>query len=287
MSTRPTLKIDLEKIYAVTTKAVTRTSVFLGLGLNAATDPDFKKYELQGITHFQLLPPNLPDETVEHFKEEFSRWVLANGLRDLSEAFSLYLDQLFEACAIAATKGKIKRLNEIADAIKNFSEQGVPNKLNVLKQRFGVAAANQPNLKSLNKARSILAHRQGVVAPKDCAEDSSFRITWVGMDATLELPNGEAHDALRVPDGGIFLPEGGQVVVRTVARERVFKPRDVIALSATDLAEICWNIQRAAWELRTSSIAFFRKLGLKINEVSAPSGSPGADGKEENKGEDA
>ncbi len=135
-----------------------------------------------------------------------------------------------------------------ADEVRNFSEQGLPNKLNVLKQRFGVAAANQPNLKSLNKARRhFLAHRQGVVAPKDCAEDGSFRVTWVGMDATLETPSGEAHDAFRVPDGGVFLPEGGQVVVRTVARERVFKSGDVIGLSATDLAEICWNIQGAAW----------------------------------------
>lgn len=270
MSPRLTLRINLERIYAITTKAVTRTAVFIGLGLNAARDPEFKKYELQGITHFQMLPENLPDETVEHFKEEFYRWVVANGLRDLSEAFSLYLDQIFEACAIASAKGSVSNLKGISAEVGKFSLQGLPNKLNVLKQKFGVIAANQPNLKSLNKARSILAHRQGVVALGDCGKDGFFRVTWVGLDATLETPIGEVHDALRVPEGGIFLPEGGQITVHTVERMRAFRAGEVIALNATDLAEICWNMQGAAAEIRDSSIAFFRKVGIALNEMAGP-----------------
>jgi hypothetical protein len=252
MSTQPTLRINLEKIYEVVTKAVTRTSVFLGVGLNAAADPAFRKYELEGITHFQFLPPSLPAETVDHFKEEFYRWVVANGLRDLSEAFSVYLDQLFEACAIAATRGTVDQLNTVVDQVDRFSSQGVPNKLNMLKQKFGVVAANQPNLKSLNKARSVFAHRQGIVAPTDCAEDGMFRITWVGVDGVLETPTGEVHDAFRVPEGGIPLPDGGQLTVRTVERERTFRAGEVLDLTATDLAEVCWNVHGAAWELRVA-----------------------------------
>jgi hypothetical protein len=44
--------IDFGKILAVALKGVRRATVFLGLGLNAALDPEFNKYQLPKLQKY-------------------------------------------------------------------------------------------------------------------------------------------------------------------------------------------------------------------------------------------
>ena len=65
------------------------------------------KYELTDISPIHLVPSNVPEETIAHFKTEFGRWVITNGLRELIETFALFLDRTHNACLfMAATRGR-------------------------------------------------------------------------------------------------------------------------------------------------------------------------------------
>ena len=75
-----------------------RAATFLGLGLNAAYDKNFKDYRLSKITRIDLVKPNASDDEIAHIKEEFSFWIIGNGLRELIETYNIFLDGLYDAC---------------------------------------------------------------------------------------------------------------------------------------------------------------------------------------------
>lgn len=49
--------IDLPAISNIVDKGVRRTAVFMGLGINAANNPDFKQYELAKFTDIEFIEP--------------------------------------------------------------------------------------------------------------------------------------------------------------------------------------------------------------------------------------
>jgi len=60
--------IDFGKLLEVALKGVRRATVFLGLGVNAALDKNFNKYQLTDIAQIQLLSPGVDAQTLFHFK---------------------------------------------------------------------------------------------------------------------------------------------------------------------------------------------------------------------------
>jgi hypothetical protein len=89
--------LDIDQIKEIVLKGVRRVAAFLGLGLNAARDPDFKKYHLTDFAMFCVIPDNLSDNEISHIKEGFEKWVIVNGLRELVESFAIFLDRIHTA----------------------------------------------------------------------------------------------------------------------------------------------------------------------------------------------
>lgn len=81
--------------------------VFVGLryswawAVNAAIDDGFRKYQLTSLTNIQLVPDNVPEETLKHFKEEFRLWIEAAGFRELADTFANYLDSVHHTREVA------------------------------------------------------------------------------------------------------------------------------------------------------------------------------------------
>lgn len=258
--------IDFDKIIDTARKGVKRATAFLGLGVNAAQDPNFNEYELTRITKLQLLPAELPQDTVNHLKEEFGIWIVGNGFRELVETFSVFLDQVHHACAvIGPSKGKLT-VAELAEKQSNFATQGFPNKLNMLQAGYSVAPKHPEYLKTLNKARNCLTHRRGIVGQLDCNEDQRLRVLWLGADIYIEEPSGTKHMIEDLPNGGLYLPEGGDVNMRMVERERQFEIGQLVKLSARDLAEVCWFILREAQATISSAVEFAKAAGVAVKE---------------------
>lgn len=251
------IEINLDNILDVAVRGVRRATVFMGLGVNAALDAEFTNYQLTHLTNIQLVP-NVAQEAVSHFKDEFKIWIEANGFRELVETFSKYLDALHQACLVIK-KGK-------EDQQKTFEQQGFPNKLNLLSTSFSVCPKHIDYLKSLNKARNCFTHRQGIVGQEDVTAGDSLSVLWLGMDLFVETPTGEKHMLNVIPEGGLLLPDGGSVKMQMMERERTFAIGTQVKFSTRDLAEICWFFDREARSALASAVEFAKKSGVTVNE---------------------
>lgn len=257
------LEINFDEILDVALRGVRRASIFMGLGVNAAQDAQFANYQLTHITKIQLVPNNVTQETLKHFKDEFKTWVEANGFRELVEAFSSFLDLLHQACLAINGRNQKLALQGVYEKQKSFELQGFPNKLNNLEIAFAVRPKNTEYLKSLNKARNCLTHRRGIVGPEDTEAGDELRVLWLGMDIFIETPSGEKH-MLNDFQPGLYLPEGGTVMAQMVERLRTYERGTPVSLSTRELAEICWFFEREARTAVLSGVEFAKRSGIVV-----------------------
>jgi hypothetical protein len=245
-------RVDFQKILEVALKGVRRATVFLGLGVNAALDSKFDKYQLTDIAQVQLLPSSVDDKTLSHFKDEFKTWVVANGLRELIETFSEFLEKLHEACFVIANHNRQLTVHTLTEQQTAFEKNGLPTKFAVLKDKFTVAPTHTAYILTLNQARNCLTHRSGVVKRIDCNMNNSLKVNWLGMDLIVQTPSGDRH----LLEKGRVETEGGDIMMQFVERERVFPVRSVVRFSPKDLAEICWFFIREAQSTCATAVEF-------------------------------
>lgn len=258
-----TYHIDLKKTLEVALLGTRRASAFMGLGVNAALDMEFTKYQLTQITKIQLLPDNIPPEVLNHIKEEFKVWVEGNGFRELVETFSVFLDNIYQVCAAVEASGKRIEIYDFQKKMKKYGREGFPNKLNILSSNFNVKPQHADYIKSLNKARNCLTHRRGIVGAED-TDGQYLCVRWLGMNIFIQTPSGEKHPLENIPDGGLYLPDGGNVMLQFDERERQFPLGELLKLSTKDLAEICWFFQQQAISTISSTTDYLKSAGVKI-----------------------
>lgn len=263
------INIDLDKLLEVALNGVRRASVFMGLGVNAAIDDDFRKYQLSPLTNIQLIPDNVPDETLKHFKDEFRLWIEAAGFRELADTFANYLDSVYHTCLTMKATNEKSSLADIPEIHAQFCKEGFPNKLNILLQRFSVGPTHSPYLLSLSRARNCLTHRRGIIGDEDLRGESEFSTKWLGIDVFIEEPDGKQHLFNETPPDGLLLTNGGSVMIKLIERVRTFKRGDKLILSTRDLAEVCWFYDREARSILKSVLEFASSIGIKISQKAA------------------
>jgi hypothetical protein len=155
-------------------------------------------------------------------------------------------------------------LADVPEIQAKYRREGFPNKLNVLSQRFGVAAERPSHLLSLSRARNCLTHRRGVVGDDDLRGATEFSIQWLGLNMFIEEPNGTRHPFDETPPDGLYLPEGGTVIAQFAERRRLFKRGEKVILSTRELAEICWLYEREARAVLSRVLEFAKSVGVDI-----------------------
>jgi len=63
--------INFDALKDIALRGIRRTSVFLGLGINAARDERLKKWQLTTSSMFRVIPNDVDVETINHFKSTF------------------------------------------------------------------------------------------------------------------------------------------------------------------------------------------------------------------------
>ncbi len=132
------VNINFDTILDVALKGVRRAAAFMGFGVNAATNPDFNKYQLTDITHIQILPENIPLESVIHMKKHFLTWIVGCGLRELIESYSVFLDRIFLALTqVVVIQDNFP--NTVAERnYRHFQHEGISGKLTKLKDVYNI-----------------------------------------------------------------------------------------------------------------------------------------------------
>ena len=256
--------INYDLILDTALRGVRRAAVFMGLGLNVAIDPNFRDYELTNIAAIQLVPPNADERTIAHYKENFALWITANGLRELIEAFSVFLDQVYDASQhIAVNKGH-RTPDDALKHYKKFTEKGVKDKLERLVADFVISTSHPTHIGTIYMARNCLTHRLGRVDLRDCNEDSVLVVKWIGLDMIATTKDGKSM-MLDLPlKEPLHFEEEASISPKFVEHEQRFHLGSVIHIPPKHLAEICWFIAEEAKSIIRSALDYAAKMGIEV-----------------------
>jgi hypothetical protein len=258
--------INFDEILRIMHTGVIRAGTFMGYGINAAEDPNFKNYQLTKFTNIAVVLPDLSDERIADDKKNFRRWIECNGLRELTEAFSLFIDAIHQACMFIAVENPIPADFDSASRQTRFSKKGLEERLDILERKFGVEPKHRDQVVSINRARNCLSHRWGTVGDDDVDDQSVLKISWLGLDMVLREPNGN-EIVFRHDSEPIFLAKGAKAVARVTMREHAFKVGEQFSLSTHDIAEICWFYQNESIHVHKSALAFAESKGHVIQAI--------------------
>lgn len=263
------ININLPAIKNIAIKGVRRTAVFMGLGINAANNPDFKQYELTQITNFEFIEPISDEKTLNNFKTEFGRWIVINGLRELIETFCVFLDEIHLACLfVALTIGQIPKDRFQSQNMK-FRHYGLNDKFTHLNNDFNVSIKLSDYLVSINQARHCLTHRRGIVGIEDCLNRKELIVRWKGIDIYAETPSGEKISLLPLPEERPILIKGSEVKLEFQEHSKIFPLKSIVTFSPRDLAEICNFTLMQINEINRSTLEYAKNSGIPVTEPEA------------------
>jgi hypothetical protein len=262
---KKTIIINFAKIKEIALLGVRRTAVFMGLGINAALDENFRNFDLTKIIQLQFVPQDVDDKTIAHIKEEFGIWIISCGFRELIETFLVFLDEIHLASLHMAVSRGIISSEDAKKYGPAFPKKGIKDKLPILLNRFGIYPNNSDFIITINQARNCLTHRRGIVGVEDCYDKQKLEIKWIGFDIFLETPSGEIFCTYPLPEEGIYLKDGGTAGIKFTERTLNFKIGEQLKLSPRNLAEICQFIILSTHEICANFLRYADSLGIKIN----------------------
>lgn len=260
------ITVNLDQIKEIALKGIRRTTIFLGLGVNAARNENFNMYQLPENHYLRLVPENASEQKIKRFKENFEKWIISNGLRELIETFGLFLDKIHQACLwFATTKGSMgpEEANTHGPA---FEKKGVEEKLKTLRTRFSILTDTEKYFASINQARNCITHRQGRIGSKDLKGKDSLHLTWWTLEIVAQTADGKVVSLTPIPKEGIYLEKAGTIGVKFLERLRQFKLGEIIELTPKDINEICFLVYKAANDIVASTMNYANKIGIKSNE---------------------
>jgi hypothetical protein len=262
-------QIDFDAVLAPAFICVNRACIFMGFGTNAARDPNFKTYQLPELPQFQVVPAELPDETLAEFKDEFGIWVVGNGLRELVEAWELVLDG-FHAVILqsefwAASKSSSPNPEQYTKRELQFTKLGISKKFDLLEKKFEIHFPFRIELESLKKARNCLTHRFGNVTEHDLNEVGCLAISWRALelfgrhkDGSEFLPNIEGPYPIDFPVDSPFMMRPGVRRKRVSLGEKIhFEPREIKGL--------CYTYLVAVQQAKEAFVKYIEGIGGVVN----------------------
>jgi hypothetical protein len=265
------VNIDLDQVSAIARVGVERAALFLGLGLNAMRRADFRDYQLNKLVvqsgqtsmPVDFFPSDLPNDTVDGFKKEFSLWVTGCGLREMLEHYALFLDHLHKyGLLVQQAKGLLGERDPEKEQ-RAFNRNGnMGEKLRLLKERFQVAPSEPETITQLYLARNCLTHDLGIVRAKHCDDQGIFRISWTTFDwiARGEETGSEQPLSSLI---GCRANESISIDIRSVQRARSFNLGNKMEFSQQDLWELCLNFHQIGIPtIVTSFISFLKAHNL-------------------------
>jgi hypothetical protein len=221
----------------------------MGLGLNAAHRKEFRDYQLhklpivpgQTSQPIELVPTDLPDKRIDVFKSEFAVWITGCGLRELTEHYALFLDQIHAyALAVLQQREKLAAIGDPEKLQIEFNRRfGIRDKLKALRKRFGIETEESDAIEGLYEARNCLTHDFGNVLPKRYNSADAFVLRWRALDLVARgVDTGEERPLVDLI--GKVTSEETDFLMKVAERKKSFKVGDKLGFSQQDLWEICY-----------------------------------------------
>lgn len=203
---------------------------------------------------------------------EFAQdWLLCAFLRDSIEITGLFLDECLSVCTLIqlAAKGKVSgsEVHHVMNVLpEKYHKLHFPEKLARLEREFGVRSPFTSHVSSLNRARTCVVHRLGIVSPLDVNEDNGLVVTWrTTQMVAREIASGKE---LVLDRPGLLVENESMVEMRFIDHQRRFALGEQVKLTPFEI----YSCIVTFWAFGTSTAEaienFSRSLGLGPNASS-------------------
>lgn len=214
-----------------------------------------------------FVPANGAQLKHDDAKAEAQDWLLRGFLRDAIEAAGLFLDECLQVCEVfpLVAMGSVNatELDRVFhDLPRRNHKLHFPQKLEKLDQQFGVATRFNANVLSLNKARTCVVHRLGVVSALDVDDTGILKITF--QHAKFVARGQETGQELVLDRPGIVTTENSMLELHFIDSERHFKIADRVRLQAHELYDTIITLWRFGLAASQALEAHGRSLGIQL-----------------------
>ncbi len=214
-----------------------------------------------------FVPANGAQLQHDDAKAEAQDWLLRGFLRDAIEAAGLFLDECLQVCEVfpLVAKGSAKAV-ELHRAFHDLPRENhklhFPQKLEKLKRQFGIATRFNANVLSLNKARTCVVHRLGVVSALDTDDTGVLKVTF--QHAKFLARGQETGYELVIDRPGIVTTEDSMLELHFVDSERHFKIGDRVRLQAHELYDTIITLWRFGLTAAQALEVYGKSLGIQL-----------------------
>ncbi|MET0333159.1 MAG: hypothetical protein ABW190_02730, partial [Rhizobacter sp.] len=182
------MHIDLAGIAGRVQRLLKRANYLVAIGMRAESQIDENSFRLPEIPFVHEYDHTNP-WSVDEAKPEWTKWILANGFREVAEATAGTLEEAQSVLAVwsvitpdgQSTRIKADEWNlRVAKRAEQFHRRTLPQKLEFLANHydFNLAADFISEAMSVNAARNCLVHRGGVVNSVDADESGVLVLRW-------------------------------------------------------------------------------------------------------------
>jgi len=246
------INVNFNNLRAKLGNSIDRYARLVSIGFQGVQQPIKEELRLPGTgwaVFFSGAAPWSEDEA----RKNYNDWLFATGLRDALEAFGAFLDECYDIASCIRLIRKHKEYGQILGQdvfdhetdTQKYRRLGIDKKLKKLEPWFGTLTVDQQeNIRSINRARNILAHHEGCVPESYVAGNGMFRIAWMRLTLTAMGP--EPREVVV----GERLKAGEGLGLLAVAEYRDFNKGERLYLRPTEFSGVCWTIFMAGDAIR-------------------------------------
>lgn len=203
----------------------------------------------------------------EDAKAEAFGWLLRGFLRDAIEGAGLFLDECLQVCELMpiAANGMTKpaELKRVLHSLPLINHKlHLPQKLEKLERKFGIVTRFNANVLSLNKARTCVVHRLGVVSELDADESGFLKVIF--QHAKFVARGEETGLTFVVDQPGFLTTEKTLLELHFVENERRFKIGERVELQSHELYDTIITLWRFGAETATAIESYAKSLGIQF-----------------------
>jgi hypothetical protein len=174
---------------------------------------------------------------------EFQAWAAVTVLRDLVEAFSIFLMEAYREAVSSSSR------RTFAVTAEQFERRGIEDQLSILSTSFAIDPIWTSRLTGYNRARNCLAHRAGLVDQRDATDDDELVVRWLAPSAELTAGEPTPHVAVEGPFASLVRGEhvsGGAARIALEDREKRALIGTKLSFKPDEILEICSTFQLAS-----------------------------------------
>lgn len=245
------------------------------IGGQRRTKPAFQQLLVGSGQRHSYRADNVDASTLASYKQEFERWVVASGFRELIETFAVFVDSIHDLCSGMAVYTGRQSPDKSAAVARRFRSKGIKEKLDILREDYGFTVDTSECLCPINQARNCMAHRRGIVGPKDCYSQDAIQVKWYRIEFYCDEPDGKVSVVETPVREPVLLPEGASLKLRYVQVSREFALGTIIQFEPRELQEICSFASLLVGGFRDALIQYAVRIGVPVDQPPQPVSAPG------------